>query len=107
MSDNSFNRISLEWWAIYATTDEGAERDTADRPVSPWQLPRRRQELGPAPEPVRLLLLHRRPPRADDGAGWSQGRGQGCRPDRRPVRRRYRPHSGLPEVVAKVKPAGR
>src|SRR4029077_1661478 len=71
MSDNSLNRIPLDS-ATYARTHEGAQRDTADRQISPRQLPGRGQELGRAPEPVRLLLLHRRLPRTDHGAGWPQ-----------------------------------
>src|SRR6266568_2880717 len=95
MSDNLLNRIPLNSSATYARTDEGTEWDTADRPISPWQLPRRGEELGRATEPVRLLLL-RRLPRADHGAGRPQGRGQGFRPGRGPARGRHRPQAKRP-----------
>src|ERR1035441_5209128 len=45
----------------------GAERDAADRPDAPRQLPGRAAQLGPAPGPVRVRLLRRRLPLADHG----------------------------------------
>src|SRR6185436_11995771 len=47
--------------------------NAADRPVAPRQLPRRSQELGRTPVPVRVFFLRRRLAHADDGLRRHQG----------------------------------
>src|SRR5690348_6326782 len=64
-SDNSLNRIPLECWATYGRTHEDPQWDTADREISPRQLPRCGPQLGEPAGRVRVLLLHRRLSRPD------------------------------------------